>query len=167
MHRPLSLVLGTFGLLCFATPGVVGGCSSPGNSSDAGEEVGAPLPDAYEEGPNYCDYEKFIKGGGAGSPCSPIAPNDTCFMNCEAGGGCSCVAGPKGTGIWKCEPDPCMPMCAPESDGCVLDGSMFVDTGPLPDSFVPPDAGEGGKKDAPADAPLGDGAGADGPGTGG
>jgi hypothetical protein len=47
--------------------------------------------------------------------------------------------------------------CAPDDDACALEGSTFADTGPIPDSFVPPDTGaEGGPADAPSDAPKSD-----------
>jgi hypothetical protein len=134
------------------------GCSS--NDSPGGGEGGeasSAVEDPSDEGPDYCDLDAFFRVDGNGGACSPIAPATTCFMECEGGGGCSCVAGPKGTGIWRCQVDTsCMPKCAPENPHCVLDGSLFADAGPIPDTGpmiadVAEELAEDGAPDAPVD----------------
>jgi hypothetical protein len=114
------------------------------------------LPDVLEEGPDYCDTDAFFKAGGNGGECSPIEPNKPCFMECEAGG-CFCVMGPKGTGIWQCTVDTsCLPKCMPEDPDCGLEGGVFADTGPIPEASIDATsdgAADGGAKESGADAP--------------
>jgi hypothetical protein len=113
---------------------------------DSGADDNLPVQDSFDEGPNFCDLDAFNQSGGNGGPCSPIEPEKPCFLLCDSSsGGCYCVAGPKGTGIWQCTvDDSCMPKCAPMDD-CGLDGGMFADTGPF-------DTGVDGAEDAPTDA---------------
>lgn len=138
------------------------GCSSDAGTADGGDA--SFQGDTYDEGPNYCDYDAFLKGGGNGSECSPIAPNAPCFLMCEAGG-CACITGPKGTGIWQCHIDTsCLPKCAPADPDCGLDGAGFADTGPLEEtsfdapSDAQPDATVDAASDAKADAAVDAGA---------
>jgi hypothetical protein len=134
------------------------GCSSSASmSAEAGDE--RIEDDTFDEPPGYCDYKSFLAGGGNGSACSPIAPTKPCFLLCEAStGGCYCVAGPQGTGVWNCTTDDsCMPKCAPMDPDCGLDGSMFFDTGPIPETSIPDvltDApSDAGATDVTSDAP--------------
>lgn len=127
------------------------GCSSDDSESDDAGFDGVYIPvDVSQEGPDYCDIDAFDSVDGNGGACSPIAPDKPCFVECEAGG-CSCVAGPKGTGIWQCTVDTsCLPKCAPEDPDCGLDGSMFADTGPF-DTGLDEEASDAGS-DADAGA---------------
>jgi hypothetical protein len=163
VKRALALSLGASSLVAFGALYSFAGCS-PGTSEapEAGAEEGIDaVQDPFEEGPDYCDFDAFTKGGGNGSACSPIAPDKGCFILCEASTGCSCVRGPKGTGVWQCQAgDPCMPTCAPMDPDCGLDGSTFFDTGPVPEASVDAadaadagDAATDGPSDARADAP--------------
>ncbi len=72
---------------------------------------------------------------GTGTPCSPVS-TQVCFAMC-AKGGCRCVAGPSGGGIWKCDTD----------ESCYPGGPDF-DAGPADDGSVTP-------TDASTDAPDG------------
>jgi hypothetical protein len=149
----------------------VAGCAGDDSNAEDGGEASSGVEDPYDEGPNYCDLDAFFRVDGSGGACSPIAPDNLCFVECEGGGGCSCVVGPKGTGVWQCHVDrSCIPKCPPEDLDCALEGSTFFDTGPTPDVVEEPlsdgmsDAGSGdggtqdgsqgdGPHEAAADAP--------------
>jgi hypothetical protein len=120
------------------------GCSSSNSASPDGGDDNVGPGDVNLEGPNFCDLDAFDKAGMNGGPCSPIDPDKPCFLLCETSmGGCSCVMGPKGTGIWQCTvDDSCMPKCAPMDPDCGLDGAMFVDTGPIPEASLPDGFGD-------------------------
>jgi hypothetical protein len=146
----LALTASASGVGLLASPLGSAGCSGDdGDGGDGGEaSTGA---DASEEGPNYCDLDAYFRAGGNGGACAPIAPEKPCFVQCEAGGGCSCVEGPEGTGIWRCDVDrSCIPKCAPDDPDCGLDGSTFADTGPIPEASDEPVA------DGPSDATDGE-----------
>jgi hypothetical protein len=156
-------------LLCLGVAGAVFGlglvspflgCSGDDSGASDGGVDTAFVPDSFEEGPNFCDLDAFNMVDGNGGACSPIAPTRACFIMCEAGG-CSCVTGPKGTGIWQCTLDlSCLPPCMPENSDCGLDGGIFEDTGPLMEaSFdAPLDAkADGGGHEAGTDGGAEDG----------
>jgi len=148
MNRALRLSIASVALLGVTSPAWFGGCSSPSSTSpDAGDDL-LVLPDVGQDSPSSCPPD--VKAGGS---CEPIAPDKVyCAPSCEGGtGGCYCVSDPKlSKGVWMCTADNCGAPCAPDSDGCVLEGGL-VDSGPIPDTFVPPDVGaEAG--DGPADA---------------
>jgi hypothetical protein len=135
-----GLLLALAGLGVGFLPSLFGfvGCSGDDSNGGDGGEASSGVEDPSEEGPDYCDFDAFFRVDGNGGACSPIAPNKPCFVECEAGG-CYCVAGPEGTGIWQCQVDTsCLPKCAPDDLDCSLDGSTFDDTGPIPEAAAEP-----------------------------
>lgn len=112
-----------------------------GCPSDGDEDVGA-APDASATPiNNLCD--SFTT---TGDRCSPVSTS-VCFPMCERGG-CQCVAGPEGKGIWECTSDfSCLPDASPELDSEVQvnDGATFFDAG---------DGGEDGSDGAEGDGSM-------------
>ena len=150
MKHALSLSLASLALLLVPSFAWFAGCSSGSGGADGGADHA--LPDAYAEGPSSCPPS--VK---AADPCEPIAPDKVfCAPTCDGGvGGCFCVEDPKTSkGVWKCQMDNCGVKCAPDDDACTLEGSTFAETGPIPDTFVPPDTGNeaGEAGDAAQDA---------------
>jgi hypothetical protein len=146
MRRALSLSLASLALLFVPSLAWFSGCTSDdaadADGGDASDDLSPMRPDAgVDTGLGYCDDDVYT-----GGPCEPIEPDKTyCAPECEGGsGGCSCIQDPKVSttkGIWSCVAATCTgkPACAPADDDCDLEGGGFVDTGPIPDTFVPPD----------------------------
>jgi hypothetical protein len=144
MRRALSLSLASVALLFVPSVAWFSGCTGDGagDGPEAGDDLSPMRPDVgFDTGLGaFCNPDVY-----SGGPCEPVEPDKTfCAAPCEGGtGGCTCIQDPKssgGTGIWSCVAPSCEQKCAPSDDDCVLDGSTFVDTGPIPDTFVAPDS---------------------------
>ena len=148
MRLALALSLASASALLVPLFASFSACTSAAPASDGGEDLTPLHEDAFDDSPAFCNASVVN-----GKSCSPIAPDKVFCAMCEAGG-CYCVFDPKTkSGVWKCTvDDSCIPTCAPDSDACALDGGSFVDTGPIPDSFVLPDAGVDATVDAAPDA---------------
>jgi hypothetical protein len=81
----------------------------------------------------------------SGTPCSPIS-DQRCFAMC-ATGGCKCVAGPTGSGVWACTVDESCYPGIPDLDAATDDSSTTD-----PDATTSTDAGTDAIADASTDA---------------
>ena len=86
---------------------------------------------------------------GSGNPCSPVS-SQVCFAMC-AKGGCKCVSGPSGGGIWKCDTDESCYPGGPDFEGGSDNDSSTAPADASPDSNTT-DAASDASTDAQIDA---------------